>query len=67
MVFTRVVSPLQVFKLKTENGLITDTIEVYLNNGTEITGSSIAAVFGNKMIIGSIASQTLVCDLVYVG
>ena len=57
---------LQVFKLRTENGLITDAVEVYLNNGTEITGSSVAGVYGNKMIIGSIASQALVCDLIYV-
>lgn len=59
------IAPSQVFKLKTENGLITDAVEVYLNNGTEITGSSVAAVYGNRIIIGSIASQALVCELVY--
>lgn len=60
------ISPSQVFKLKTERGLIVDATEVYLNNGTEITGSSVAAVYGNRMIIGSIASETVVCELVYV-
>ena len=51
--------------MKTRDDLITDVIEVYLNNGTELTGSSIAAIYGSKMIVGSIASQTIVCELIY--
>lgn len=38
--------------------------EVYLNRGDEISGSSVAAVYGNKLLIGSVFEEDfLLCDM----
>jgi len=37
--------------------------EIYSNNGTEISGSSVAVVYERTMLIGSIASAAYCCEL----
>jgi len=37
--------------------------EIYSNDGTEISGSSVAVVYGKAMLIGSVASHALYCEL----
>ncbi|XP_061197023.1 serum paraoxonase/arylesterase 1-like [Saccostrea echinata] len=59
------VSPSQVLKIKAENGILEDVIEVYLDDGGELTASSVAAFFKNRLIIGSLASNLLLCDVKY--
>ncbi len=46
-------SPSQVIKIKVSDGSF-DVKSVYLNNGDPIAGSSVAAVKGNRMLIGSV-------------
>ena len=46
-------SPSQVLKIKVSDGSF-DVESVYLNNGDPIAGSSVAAVKGNRMLIGSV-------------
>ena len=46
-----------------DNGLVNDTIEVYLNDGSELSASTVADVYNGKMLIGSVASQLLLCDI----
>lgn len=58
-------SPSQVLKIKTEKGMLRDVIEVFLDDGGEIPASSVATVFKNRMVIGSVTSNPLLCDIKY--
>ncbi|KAL3881427.1 hypothetical protein ACJMK2_027870 [Sinanodonta woodiana] len=59
-------APSQVLRMKTSKGLITDVIEVYRNNGTEISASTVATHFKGRILIGSVGSQLLLCDAKYI-
>ncbi|KAK3595227.1 hypothetical protein CHS0354_021542 [Potamilus streckersoni] len=59
-------APSQVFRMKTSKGLITDVIEIYRNNGTEISASTVATYFKRRILIGSIGSKLLLCDAKYI-
>ena len=37
--------------------------EVYSNDGSEIAGSSVAVVYGKAMLVGSVASHAIYCEL----
>jgi len=37
--------------------------EIYSNDGSEISGSSVAVVYGKAMLVGSVASHALFCEL----
>jgi len=37
--------------------------EVYSNDGSELPGSSVAVVHGKAMLVGSIVSHTIYCEL----
>jgi hypothetical protein len=37
--------------------------EIYANNGTEMTASTVAVVRGNQLLIGSVASHMLYCEM----
>lgn len=58
-------SPSQVLKIKTEKGMLRDVIEVFLDDGGEIPASSVATVYKNRMVIGSVTSNPLLCDIKY--
>lgn len=45
--------------------MLKDVIEVFLDDGKEIAASSVATVFKNRMVIGSITSNPLLCDIKY--
>ena len=45
------------------NGHADSVEEIYSNNGTEISGSSVAVVHKRTMLIGSIASAAYCCEL----
>lgn len=60
-----VLSPSQVLKIKADNGMLKDVVEVFLDDGREILASSVATVFKNRMVIGSITSNPLLCDIKY--
>lgn len=47
-------SPSQVLRLEARPGIGYEVEEVYLDSGVEIAGSSVAAVRGNRMLIGSV-------------
>ena len=56
----------QVLRLKVKEGLITDMTEVFADDGTLISGSSVALYAKNKLFIGSVFTQTIVCDVQYI-
>jgi len=37
--------------------------EVYSNDGSEISASSVAVVYGKAMLVGSVASHAIYCEL----
>ena len=51
------------FKLDSSGGQVTDVIEAYLNTGTEMSSAAVAAVYKGKLLIGSLASELIICDL----
>jgi len=57
-------SPSQILHLKPTTGGGYDIKEVYLNNGEEISASSVAAVYKNRMLIGAVFDPKLLdCKL----
>jgi len=49
----------------TADGRAESIEEVYSNDGSEISGSSVAVVYGKAMLVGSAASNAIYCDLHY--
>jgi len=37
--------------------------EIYANDGTELSGASVAVVYGKAMLVGSVTSHALYCEL----
>lgn len=37
--------------------------EVYADDGKELSGSSVAVVYGNRLLIGSVATHAVLCDM----
>ncbi|XP_021353161.1 serum paraoxonase/arylesterase 1-like [Mizuhopecten yessoensis] len=58
--------PSQILKVKTSGGKFTEAVEVYTDSGSELSASSVASIYKGKMIAGTIASQLIVCDVVYI-
>ncbi|XP_060077933.1 serum paraoxonase/arylesterase 1-like [Ylistrum balloti] len=58
-------APSQILKVKTSEGKFTEAVEVFRDSGSELTGSTVASVYQGKMIVGTLAYQLMVCDLVY--
>jgi len=57
-------SPSEVLKINRRENDAWQTEPIYLNGGEEISGSSVAAVFGKKLLIGSVFEQHfLVCEM----
>ncbi|KAK6165578.1 hypothetical protein SNE40_022482 [Patella caerulea] len=56
-------SPSQVLVLYVKDGNITNTRELFYNDGDLITGSSVAIVFNSKLFIGSVLDKTVLCDV----
>ncbi|MBW2705676.1 MAG: SMP-30/gluconolactonase/LRE family protein [Deltaproteobacteria bacterium] len=60
----RALSPSQVIKVEQRSPGQYDVKEIYLNNGQPLSGSSVAAVFENTLLIGSVFDeQFLLCRL----
>ncbi|KAL5010384.1 hypothetical protein ScPMuIL_012689 [Solemya velum] len=56
-------TPSQVIRVKVKDGKIQDMIETYVNDGTEIPGSTSASFYNGKMVIGALAAEhIIVCD-----
>ena len=53
----------QVLYTRVEKGLIVDMAEVFVDDGSLISGSSVAVYAKNKLLIGSVAAQTVICDV----
>ena len=59
-----VLSPSQVINVKVNASGQYDVREIYLNDGRPLSGSSVAAVFGDKLLIGSVFDERfLMCLL----
>jgi len=37
--------------------------EIYSNDGTEISGSTVAEIHGHGMLVGSVASHMMYCEI----
>lgn len=51
-------------KIKDDGLLDEATRDVYSNDGTQQSASTIAVTYGKKMLIGSIYTTATLCDLV---
>lgn len=59
------ISPSQVLKFQVKDGKFTDVIEVLMNEGKTITGSTIASMYKGRLIIGTLGQQLVLCDVKY--
>lgn len=60
---TSLQSPSQVLRIKTNNGIPFKITEIFSDDGTTITGSTISVIYENSLLIGSIASELLLCNI----
>ncbi len=58
---------LQVLRLTVENGELTESLEVYMNDGTEFSGIAVAVHWQDKLLLGSVSTKALYCDAKYIG
>jgi len=56
-------SPSEILKINLHENGDYKIDQIYLNDGEEISGSSVAAVFGDKLLIGSVFEHFLVCEM----
>jgi len=55
---------MQVVRVKmTADGHAEKVEEVYANDGSEISASSVAVVYGKAMLVGSCVSHAIYCEL----
>ncbi len=50
-----------------ENGELTETIEVYMDDGAEFTGCTVAVQWQGKVLLGSVFTKALYCEALYIG
>ncbi|XP_071133500.1 serum paraoxonase/arylesterase 1-like isoform X1 [Mytilus edulis] len=59
-------SPSQVLKIKTKNGNLTSDIkEVFLDNGEFCSGSATASYYKGRLLIGTVGTELILCDVLY--
>ncbi len=54
---------LQVLQVKLKDGLVSAVRELFVDDGQLITGSAVATVYKNRMLIGSIFDSLVYCDV----
>ncbi|WAR23853.1 PON3-like protein [Mya arenaria] len=54
-----------VLRIKLRGGVMTSLEEIYADDGDELTASTVAAYGAGKVFIGSLFTQTVVCDVKY--
>ncbi|XP_052776582.1 serum paraoxonase/arylesterase 2-like isoform X3 [Mya arenaria] len=55
----------QVLRIKIRDGVMTSLEEIYADDGDELNASTVAAYGAGKLVIGSLFTQTVVCDVKY--
>jgi hypothetical protein len=58
--------PLQILRAKLVDGHPVSIDEIYANNGSELSASSIGVRYNDGLLIGSVVTHALYCDLRYV-
>ncbi|XP_069128988.1 serum paraoxonase/arylesterase 1-like isoform X1 [Argopecten irradians] len=58
-------TPSQVLKVATSGGRFTDVVEVYMDPGTRMTGSTVASIYNGRMLAGTLATQLVLCNVTY--
>jgi hypothetical protein len=53
----------QVLYTRIVDGLIVDMAEVFVDDGNLISASSVALYAKDKLLIGSVATKTVICDV----
>jgi arylesterase / paraoxonase len=54
----------QVLRIKVDaNSRPIEIEEIYANDGTELSGSTVAVVHGNKLLIGSVLTHAVLCEI----
>lgn len=56
-------APSQVLLMRVKNGNITSTLELFCDDGSLISGSSAATVYNRKLLVGSVLSSLVLCDV----
>ena len=53
--------------MKMQHNMVEEIVDVYADpDGTEIFGSTVATRVGDKLVIGSVSHQAIVCDIKYI-
>lgn len=56
-------TPSQVLRIRNPDSSSPEVIEVYSDDGVQLSGSSVAVRFGKSMLVGSVFDRTLYCQL----
>ena len=53
--------------MKIKDGMVEETIEVYADNdGSDVFGASAATLVGDKLVIGTVWNNLVVCDVKHI-
>ena len=57
----------QVLKVKMQGNMVSEVVEVYADNdGSEMFGAGAATLVRDKLVIGAVWDQLIICDVKYV-
>ena len=51
--------------VKDDGATMTQVTEVYSNDGSQLSGSTIAVEFKGRMLVGTVHTELLLCDVHY--
>jgi hypothetical protein len=60
----RLPSPSQVIKMRMSDENVTSVEEIYSNDGSEFSGSTVAVIHKKQLLIGSVVQSLLYCEIV---
>jgi hypothetical protein len=60
----RLPSPSQVIKMRMSDGNVTSVEEIYSNDGSELSGSTVVVIHKKQLLIGCVSHSPLYCEIV---
>ena len=53
----------QILRFKVKDGLIDGVEQLYMNEGSEYSGGSVATIYNKQLLIGAIATEPMICEM----
>ena len=57
----------QALRLKVEDGEVVEVVSPYMDDGSKFSGSTVVLHYGDKLLMGSVFTKALYCEVNYIG